>query len=324
MKRDKLFELYDLNESQYSLKGLLLFVQLYFGSMLFGAIVGPVAYWLFQHGNFEPDSFMQYLAEKPFGDFFKRGRQLCILILFPILMKQANLMSAKRLGYLPPVKSNFLKWFSIGLVSMGMVYAVDLSFGVLEMREKWTVAYQLEKIAIGIFASVLVGLLEETFFRGLVFRMFYTALRPRFALIVSSMVFAYLHFDKMPDSVLEHVAPADIGFDDGFHAIWATMTAFTTEFKTLQFFNLFLVGVILHQTFLLTRNLWACVGLHAGWVTVIQSFIKTFNESGEANGFTGTEKVVDGYLVTILLVVMVAGMAWKLIQAGKKEPESES
>ncbi len=311
MKRNRLFQLYNLEENQYSLRGLWLFVQLYFGSLLFAALVAPVVYWMFQDANFDPNGYMNHLAEKPFGDFFKRGRQLSILILFPILMKKANLFSLKRLGYLPPAKRDFGRWFLIGIVSMGIVYAVDLSFGILDAHENWTLGRQFERVAIGLFASVLIGLLEETFFRGLVFRMFYTAFRPRVALIVSSLVFAYLHFDKVPDSVLAHVVPADIGFDDGFHAVWATMTAFTTEFEFLQFFNLFLVGIVLHQTFLLTGNLWACVGLHAGWVTMIQSFLKTFNENG-VNAFAGTEKVVDGYLVTILLLIMVSGLAWFL------------
>ena len=79
----------------------------------------------------------------------------------------------------------------------------------------------------------------------------------------------------------------------------------TKESAENLFFNLFLVGVLLCLAFLYTKNLWTCVGLHAGWVVCIQSLFKTFNEVEGAHPFFGTERVADGYLVTLFLIGFV-------------------
>ncbi|MCZ6672070.1 MAG: CPBP family intramembrane metalloprotease [Verrucomicrobia bacterium] len=198
---------------------------------------------------------------------------------------------------------------------MGIIYAIDFSLGVLEPRTDWNWGGQIESIGGALVSALLIGLMEETFFRGFVFRTFYTALRPWLALIGSSLFFAYLHF-KMPDEVLEHVPAHEIGLDDGLVAIWHTLTTFAANFDELLFFNLTLVGILLNLAFLYSRNLWACVGLHAGWVVMIQSFVDTFDETKGAHPFFGTEKVADGYLVTLFLFCFIAIAIWLLQRRG--------
>lgn len=298
MKRDSFFQLYDLRENEYSNRGVWLIAYLYFGSLLFAAALAPV---FAQAVHFMDPEGTSYLSGKPFSDFFDRGRLVCLLILFPVLIKRANLWSWKRLGYLSPGWSHFRKWFPIGICMMAIIYGIDLSLGVIERREIWTWGYQLERLGLGLGAAILIGFMEETFFRGFVFRAFYNAMGPWKAVVFSSMFFAYLHF-KMPDEAWEHIPHAEIGWDDGLVAIWSTLTTFTSNFDALLFFNLFLVGVLLQLAFLYTRNLWACVGLHAGWVVVIQAFAKTFNQTEPASAFFGTERVVDGYLVSLFLI----------------------
>ena len=305
MKRDSFFQLYDLKEDEYSYRGIWLIVVLYFGSLVFSAVVAPLVFRLVHLLDPETQS---YIANKPFSDYFDRGRLLCLLILFPLLMRKANLLSWKRLGYLEGGWAHFRKWFLIGVVMMSAVYLVDFAFGILEPRDDWTWGRQLEKIGLGLGGAILIGLLEETFFRGFVFRTFYTALKPIPAIIGSSLFFAYLHF-KMADEVMEHIPPNQIGFDDSLVAVWGTLTAFTTGFDALLFFNLFLVGVLLSLAFLYTKNLWTCVGLHAGWVVCIQSLFKTVNEVEGAHPFFGTERVADGYLVTLFLI----GFIWMFV-----------
>jgi len=101
---------------------------------------------------------------------------------------------------------------------------------------------------------------------------------------------------------MESVSVASIGIDDGLFAAWGTMIAFATGFNALAFLNLTLVGVLAHLVFVRTRNLWAPIGIHAGWVMTILSISKTFEETPNANLFTGTERVADGYLVTVYLL----------------------
>jgi membrane protease YdiL (CAAX protease family) len=204
---------------------------------------------------------------------------------------------------------HFKRWFPVGIGMMIIVYLIDFGFGVLEPRDNWTIGYQAQKIGLGLIGALLIGFMEETFFRGFVFRTFYSVMRPAFAVVFSSLFFAYLHF-KMADEVMAHIPTSEIGIDDGLFAIWGSVTAFTTGFDAVLFFNLALVGVLLHLAFLYTRNLWACVGLHAGWVFVIQSLVKTIDETEDAHAFFGTEKVADGYLVSFFLVGFVLLFMW--------------
>jgi membrane protease YdiL (CAAX protease family) len=312
MKRDKFFELYDIDEKSYSFRGLLLIGYLYFGSLLFSAIVAPLVFRLV---HFLDPEAQGWFASKPFVDYFDRGRILCLLILFPLLMKRANLWSWKRLGYLSPGWGHFRKWFSIGIGMMLLVYLIDFGFGVIGPRGEWSWINLLEKAGAGLVGALLIGFAEETFFRGFVFRTFYTAMRPALAVILSSMFFAYLHF-KMADEVMAHIPSNEIGIDDGLYAIWGSVTAFTTGFNGLLFFNLCLVGILLHLAFLYSRNLWACVGLHAGWVFVIQTLSKTFNETLPLRPFFGTERISDGYLVTLFLLGFIGIALWLIL--GKK------
>ncbi|MDA0346182.1 MAG: type II CAAX endopeptidase family protein [Verrucomicrobia bacterium] len=305
MKRDHFFQLHGLKENEFSAKGLWLIVYLYFGALVFAAIVAPLVFNLVH--SLDPDA-SSYLAQKPFGKYFDRGRVLCLLILFPVLMKKANLLSWKRLGFLPPGRVHFKKWFAIGICMMALVYAVDFSFGILEPRENWSWGNQFEKIGSGIVSALLIAVVEESFFRGFVFRAFYTSLKPKLAVVLSSLFFAYVHF-KMPYEVMAHIPVNEIGFDDGLFAIWGTLTTFL-YFEGLLFLNLFLVGILLHLGFLYTRNLWTCVGLHAGWVVVIQSLVKTMDEVEGAHPFFGTERVADGYLVTLFLLGFIGVCIW--------------
>ncbi len=302
MKRDSFFQLDDLREDEYSNRGVWLIVYLYFGSLLFAAALGPV---FAQAVHFFDPEGQSYLSGKPFSDFFNRGRLLCLLILFPVLIKRANLWSWKRLGFLSPGWSYFRKWFPIGVAMMALIFGIDLSLGIIEPRDIWTWGYQVERMALGLIAALLIGFMEETFFRGFVFRAFYNAMNPWKAVVFSSLFFAYLHF-KMPDQPWEQIPHSQIWWDDGLIAIWSTLTAFKANFNALLFFNLFLVGVLLQLAFLYTRNLWACVGLHAGWVFVIQSFAKTFNQTEPSHWFFGTERVVDGYFVSLFLIGFIA------------------
>ena len=49
------------------------------------------------------------------------------------------------------------------------------------------------------------------------------------------------------------------------------MAALVTEFDFTYLTSIFLVGVLLHQVFLLTSNLWANAALHTGWVFTIKA-----------------------------------------------------
>ncbi len=301
MERSNQHLLYNLSEDEYSLKGIGLLVILFFGSLLFAALASPLAFQLVHY--LDPDQ-SGYLANKSYSRFFDRARLFCVVVLFPLLFIKTGLTTAEKIGFRGDPRRIAIYWACYGMGMMAIVYIPLFLIGVLEPLPQFTWTRLINRALIAIVGATIIGLIEETLFRGLVFRIFYTAFKPPLAILFSSVFFAYLHF-KMSGETIAHIPIQEIGFDDGFMAIWYTLTAILEGFNGLLFLNLTLVGIILHQVFLFTRSLWACIGLHAGWVSVIMTLSRNFNETDRANLFTGTEKIADGIWVTVIMTIFV-------------------
>ncbi len=327
MKRDNEYILYGLSEDQFSTKGIVLLCWLYFGTLLFAALVSPFIFQLAytsegfaKLADFFGEGTSDYLREKPITRYFDRIRLLGVLILLPLLFKWCHLYSFSAIGFRIPAARTFFTWFIYGVGMMIAVLSLSIILNVFEAREGWTFTKQLEKIVVAVFSASLLSIIEEVIFRGLVFRLFYTSLKPVPAIIGSSILFAALHF-KMSGEAMAHIPPSEIGIDDGFVTALGYITAIADGFNSIMFINLCLVGIILHQVFLLKKNLWACIGLHAGWVAVIMSLGKAFDETGNANLLTGTEKITDGYWVGIVMVVFI--IIFSIILSRSKESDNK-
>ena len=267
MKRDKRHLLYGLSTESYSLKGIWLLGLLYFGS-LFVAVFLSLAAWKITH-SVDPDG-SSYLASKPYTKFFDRSRWFCVLLILPLLFWKCRVTSFQAAGFVRPFLKTAGTWFAYGIGMIAIIYACSAAVGAIELRPEMTVSGILSNLGNALLAGILVGLLEEIVFRGLVFRMFYTALKPLPAILLSSVFFAILHF-KASAEVFTDTAPQEIGLFEGFFTAWAMMAALVTEFDFTYLTSIFLVGVLLHQVFLLTSNLWANAALHAGWVFTIKA-----------------------------------------------------
>ena len=319
MTRDPKHILYGLSVEERSLKGLWLLCLLYFGSLIAGGILSLIAFKLTH--LLDPDA-SGYLASKPYPDFFDRGRWLSVLLLLPYLFIQCRITSWKAVGFSRPVLKTWLRWFTSGIAMIFIIYGFNTATGAFSFN--WDTATILSKLGDAILASLLIGTLEEIVFRGLVFRMFYTALRPILAVVLSSFFFAVLHF-KTPDFSLGEIAPSEVGIAEAAHIAFGTAVAVFTEFDLKYILAIFLVGVVLHQVFLLTNNLWASIAIHAGWVFTIKLFGNAFSTTESANVFSGTTRVADGYWVSIVLIVFVALFAYLLKKkGGSASPKTNS
>ena len=316
MNRDKRHILYGLNERDHSLKGLWLLALLYFGS-LFAATLLSLAAWQITH-YLDPEA-TGYLANKPYPRFFDRSRWFCVLLLLPYLFWQCRIASFRAIGFAKPILSTIGPWFAYGIGMIVIIYGGSYALGAIQLRPDASLSNALGNIDNAILAGIAVGLLEEIVFRGLVFRMFYTAIAPISAIIASSAFFAILHFRASPTE-LGTIAPSEVGFNEGFSIAGETIASLVTQFDFTYLTAIFLVGILLHQTFLLKGNLWACASLHAGWVFTIKLVSSSFQTSELANEFTGTTRVADGYWVIIVLLVFIGLFAKRLASHETPQP----
>lgn len=313
MKRDPKHLLYGLGPEESALKGIWLLALLYFGSLASGALLSLIAFRLTHH--FDPDA-SSYLASNPYPKFFDRSRWLSILLLLPYLFAQCRITSWKAVGFSRPALATSARWFVSGIAMIFVIYGYNTASGAFSFF--WDARLIASKIDDAILAALLIGTLEEIVFRGLVFRMFYTAFNPLAAIVLSSAFFAALHF-KTPAFSLGEIAPSQVGIAEASQIAVGTAIAVFTEFDFKYLLAIFLVGVVLHQVFLLANNLWASVALHAGWVFTIKLFGNAFSPTEHANAFSGSTRVADGYWVSIVLILFVALFAVLLRKKASSE-----
>jgi len=317
-QRDPRHILFGLPASRYSWRGLWLLAGLYFGSLLVAAAISPPIYHFAQTLQ---SQWGAYLASKPYPDFYDRLRLLSVVALFPPLFMACGLKTRERIGFRGKAGKTAGAWFLGGLGMMALVYGLSGALGALAPKSGLDAPALAEKAAIALAGACLVGLVEETLFRGLVFRIFYTALRPLPAIFLSSLFFALLHF-KADDALFADVPPSAIGWIHGLQAARETLFAPVADFQVLLCLNLVLAGILLHLAFLLSGSLWACIGLHAGWVFPILALSKSFDAGPGANAFTGSERLVDGWWVSIAMLAVGGVLAARLARRDRTQADA--
>lgn len=124
----------------------------------------------------------------------------------------------------------------------------------------------LEKAVSALIGGLLIALLEETFFRGALFGVVRGRDGLRSAAIWSAALYAIVHFLK------PHALPPGVLFDwDGALAMFVHAFTGVLQWRHLDSFAaLFSVGLFLALVRERTGHIGWCIGLHAGWVFVIQ------------------------------------------------------
>jgi membrane protease YdiL (CAAX protease family) len=184
----------------------------------------------------------------------------------------------------------------IGVAMLATLVAALLLLGV-RVPEPWRPGLAMsvaEKAAAALIGGLLIGLLEELFFRGALF----SAIRRRAgiasAAFWSALLYSAVHFMK------PHGLPADVAY--GWAANWQIFAS--TFSGLLQWENLdslvslILAGVLLALVRERTGHIGWCIGLHAGWVFVIQVVRRTTdgNDQAALAFLTGSYDGVIGWL----------------------------
>jgi len=118
--------------------------------------------------------------------------------------------------------------------------------------------------------ALVVPLIEEWLFRGLLLGLWLRFARPLSACILTALFFSFVHFLKLPDGA-EVANPASMLA--GFELLGKILYHFTEPlFFITDFAALFVVGLILAMARVRTRALWFSIGLHAGWIAAFKGF----------------------------------------------------
>lgn len=277
-----------------------------FTGLLFGALVvaALVAYPLYAglHG----------ILDYPFHRYVRRLATILIALGLVVLLRRLRIANRRALGYGLPAPL-FLRRagvaYVLGIASLVPVAAFLLLSGVRDvvpgaLPDAGAVVLAFLDCAL---TGVLVALMEETLIRGALFTAMERESGVRLAIALPSVLYAASHFIAKVKIPHEQVT-----WSSGFDVI-AGMFSMFADFGRIadSFLALCAVGVLLGLLRARTGNIAACIGLHAGWVTLIQ-FVHRFSAGDPAAPLAWTVGSYDGFIGWLVLawsVLIIAAVA---------------
>ncbi|MCG6861164.1 MAG: CPBP family intramembrane metalloprotease [Chromatiaceae bacterium] len=240
-----------------------------------------------------------------------RLAQLFILLgLWPFL-RALRLNNREALGYGVSPRRFLGSLLRGWLLGVAILLVLVSSLLLLEVRvpdvavDGWLPGL-LNKSIQALVGGLLTSLLEETFFRGALYSSIRRNGSARSAILWSSFLFALLHFMK------PHDLPEGVPLDWG--GAWQMFThVFTGVFQWRHVDSmaaLFLVGVFLAQVRERSGHIGWCIGLHAGWILVIQvvRYLTDGNQVSPNAWLAGDYDGVIGWLAAAWIGVLALGL----------------
>jgi membrane protease YdiL (CAAX protease family) len=150
-----------------------------------------------------------------------------------------------------------------------------------------------------LLTALMVGFLEELFFRGMLFRGLLEDSQRTTAFAAANLFYAVVHFPKPPEKF------AVSGLDPlaGMRFLGESLQPFLNPAEILPgLIGLLVISLVLSYAFFRTRALYLSIGLHAGWVFALRT-LRVYGEFerrdlGWAFGSTDP-KIVSGVVTWI-------------------------
>lgn len=275
-----------------------------------GALIAP---WLWHFAQLFAHEFPK-IAAAPFHRYLDRAFLILAIIGIWPLMQALGATSPQEVGIVPPYgqEKRLFGGIALGIVSFAVVAGIEIVCGARSFNSTATAHQAISAILFAFGAAIVVSVVEEILFRGAIFGGLRRVFGWLIALIVSSLIFALLHFLKRADIV------GSVNWNSGL-----ILLAKLFDFHGFipEFLSLTLVGVILALAYQRTGNLYFPVGLHGGWVFVLKIFdALTIQSPNSMNSFWGSAKMVDGWLAFLILIATL--IVFKFLPLEKRPPYS--
>ena len=271
-----------------------------------GALLAP---WLFHLAQAAAGEFpaLHGLASQPFHRYVNRSLLVIALAGLWPLLRALQLADRRALGLVSPLTARrpLALGLALGFGSLLLAAVLMALAGVRNFNFHLAAPTLLTLLVTATLSAVVVALLEELVFRGVVFGGLRRSWPLWPALLASAALYSVVHFLAR----VEHVGPVE--WNSGLALLPRMMAGLTTAETLLPAaLTLLLGGVALGLAYQRTGNLWFAIGLHAGWVFWLKVF-KTVTTPGAnaASAFWGTEKLLDGWLACLIMGVVVVVVA---------------
>jgi membrane protease YdiL (CAAX protease family) len=246
-----------------------------------------------------------------------RITQLSLLLsIFPAMAYLK--LNKQDLGFSP--RPEFLKQlpigFGLGLITLLPVFIIlyILGINIIDEAQPWAIGLAVKKILISLLLALLIAVVEESVFRGMLLAGLKKNLPTLAAVLLSSTYFAALHFLDSKTAI-----PAqDFNLFSGFILLADAFANVVNPHHLSAFLSLLAVGVFLAVLRTQAKqSLGLCIGCHAGWVWQIKMSGSLFNtdKKSEYLYLVSDYNHVVGPLVTGWLSLAIIGyFVYKKIQ----------
>ncbi|WDE97995.1 type II CAAX endopeptidase family protein [Lentisphaera profundi] len=252
-----------MNEDRKKIWALTIYIV---GIFIIGSLICPLL-WNIIHSS--PLQNIDSIGKASFGKVCNRAFMLVAFIGLWPLSKQLNCTRKDDFGLAIPRKK-FWKEFGSGfLLGAITLLCLSLFFYFIELRTLKSgpvIPRLLKSVQKGIITGVAVGLIEEIFFRGILTRALSRISPLISAILISSTVYAAVHFIR-GDSSTDY---AIIHWYSGFTYLKSAFSLYSDPRFIGSFLTLVTVGIFLAWLTLKRGNIALCAGIHAGWVCIIK------------------------------------------------------
>jgi len=248
-------------------------------------------------------------GQLPLAKIISKSTQLfLVLSIFPA-MSYLKLNKAD-LGFAPT--RVFLKQlalgFGLGFATLMPVFIIEYALGIhiIDQAQQWTAGLVAKKMLVSLLLALIISLIEEPLFRGILFAGLNKKLSVISAILISSSYYAALHFLNSKTPI-----PVDqASLASAFSLLGEAFANLLNPEILSAFFALLMVGIFLGVVRAkVKQSLGLCIGCHTCWVWQIKMSKNLFNTDASSDYLylVSSYDGVIGPLVTGWLALAIAG-----------------
>ncbi len=278
---------------------LLIFIAYFAIALLSGAAI-----------SYPLHAFLANWFELDFERVASRSVLIVAIILFIALYRKLGFESWRDIGYSSD-KKQFFKDLAKG-IGFGILIMSPVIVGLLITQNRvidmgWEVSPLniLKLVITALIAGLIIAVLEETLFRGAMLGAIKKHSSAIFAVVVTSLFYALVHFIQ-PDIELDSET---LNWTSGFVILKNALSGLANIPLIIDsLIALFLAGALLAIVRIRTNRIALCIGIHAGWVITIKIFkrVTDTNVHSDYAFLTGSYDKVLGYLATVCIAIFIA------------------
>jgi membrane protease YdiL (CAAX protease family) len=231
-----------------------------------------------------------------FRQLINRLAQLfLILSIFPAMAYLK--INKEELGFSqrPVFFKQLLQGFGLGFMSLLPVFVIlyVLKINVIDETQLWTAGLLAKYTAINLSLALLISLIEEPLFRGILLAGLNKKLPVMAAILITSTYYAGLHFLSSDTDI----PVQDIKLLSGFKLLGEAFCNLPNPEMLSAFFALLMVGIFLGVLRTQVKaSLGLCIGCHTCWVWQIKMSKKLFDTNFSSEYLYLVNSYYDGVI----------------------------